>query len=251
MVALNLVSKGSQVDFMNPAIEIRSFTTLEDQARARYIFDQTWPMDAGTEITSNLLQAMVHSGAYLSGAFINGGCVGAALAFPAMSDGIHLHSHMAAVLIPYRDKGVGFALKRDQWKWAKAHGYPEITWTFDPLVSRNARLNMIKLGVDIKSYHCNFYGSMTDELNSGDESDRLMVSWRTDVSEAKSRDPIITIEPGSTLIQIPADIVEIRSKDPVLSMDWRRKVRKQFLEAFQGGQGVIGFTNKNEYVLHV
>jgi predicted GNAT superfamily acetyltransferase len=47
------------------------------------IFDHTWAMDAGTEITPNLLQAMIHSGAYLSGAFIDGECVGAAFAFPA------------------------------------------------------------------------------------------------------------------------------------------------------------------------
>ena len=36
----------------------------------RAVFDHTRAMDAGTEITPNLLQAMVHSGAYLSGAFI-------------------------------------------------------------------------------------------------------------------------------------------------------------------------------------
>jgi predicted GNAT superfamily acetyltransferase len=54
-------------------------------------------MGSGTEITPNLLQAMVHSGAYLSGAFVDEKCVGTAFAFPATIEGLHLHSHMAAV----------------------------------------------------------------------------------------------------------------------------------------------------------
>ncbi len=93
--------------------------SLEQQRHARNIFDRTWAMDSGTEITPNLLQAMVHSGSYLSGAFIDGKCVGAAFAFPAATGGLHLHSHMTAVLDEYRDQGVGYALKIDQIAWEK------------------------------------------------------------------------------------------------------------------------------------
>ena len=163
---------------MTYKISIKSFSTTAELNQARKIFDSTWSKDFGTEITPNLLQAMVHSGAYLSGAFIVGKCVGAAFAFPATTGGLHLHSHMTAVLDEYRDQGVGYALKIDQWHWAKKNNYSEISWTFDPLVSRNAKLNLIKLGVNISSYHPNFYGDMPDALNAGDESDRLMVSWK-------------------------------------------------------------------------
>ena len=65
------------------SIDIRGITNLLDQGIVRNVFDQTWAMDSGTEITPNLLQAMVHSGSYLSGAFIDGKCIGAAFAFPA------------------------------------------------------------------------------------------------------------------------------------------------------------------------
>ena len=126
---------------------IRELKTVNEQSLARAVFDHTWAMDAGTEITPNLLQAMTHSGAYLSGAFDGDKCVGAAFAFPATKGGLHLHSHMTAVLDGYRDKGVGYKLKINQWHWAKENKYSQITWTFDPLVKRNARLNLLKLGV--------------------------------------------------------------------------------------------------------
>jgi predicted GNAT superfamily acetyltransferase len=172
---------------------IEQLLSLKHQQNARDIFDETWAMDSGTEITPNLLHAMIHSGSYLSGAFIDGKCVGAAFAFPATTGGLHLHSHMAAVLDDYRDQGVGYALKMDQWHWAKKNNFSEISWTFDPLVSRNAKLNLIKLGVNISSYHPNFYGDMPDALNAGDESDRLMVSWKVVGENPVKRELISTL----------------------------------------------------------
>jgi predicted GNAT superfamily acetyltransferase len=210
---------------------IEELVDHKGQGLARRIFDHTWAMDSGTEITPNLLQAMVHSGAYLSGAFIDGKCVGAAFAFPATTGGLHLHSHMTAVLEEYRDQGVGYALKIDQWHWAKKNNFSEISWTFDPLVSRNAKLNLIKLGVDISSYHPNFYGDMPDALNAGDESDRLMVSWKVVGDNPLQRELVSTPKPNDILIQIPADIMAIRSKDREENLRWRRKVREQFLQS--------------------
>ena len=96
--------------------KLDSFTELDI---GRKIFDLTWQPFQSTEVTSNLLKALVHSGAYLSGAFIKEKCVGAALAFPATTGGLYLHSHMTAVLDKYRDNGIGYSLKIDQWNWAK------------------------------------------------------------------------------------------------------------------------------------
>jgi predicted GNAT superfamily acetyltransferase len=236
---------------MSNLIQVRKLDNLEDQNFGRKIFDITWSMDTGTEITPNLLQAMVYSGSYLSGAFIGSKIVGAAFAFPATNDGLHLHSHMTAVLPEFRDKGVGYALKIDQWSWAKKKKYSHLSWTFDPLVRRNAKLNIIKLGVDISTYHPNFYGDMPDALNAGDESDRLMVSWRTDVDASKARELITDPESGDILIEIPEDIVAIRSENQSESMKWRRQVRRQFMAAFEKNGKVIGFSANNEYVVRV
>ena len=232
-------------------LKIKNLLGQIEQNLARLMFDETWSMDAGTEITPNLLQAMVHSGSYLSGAFIDNKIVGAAFAFPATNGGLHLHSHMTAVLPEFRDKGVGYSLKIDQWNWAKKKNYSHLSWTFDPLVRRNAKLNIAKLGVDISAYHPNFYGDMPDALNAGDESDRLMVSWRTDIDAPKARELITKPETGDILIEIPEDIVAIRSKNQSESMKWRRQVREQFLAAFEKNGKVVGFSANNEYVVRI
>jgi predicted GNAT superfamily acetyltransferase len=177
--------------------------------------------------------------------------VGAAFAFPATNGGLHLHSHMAAVLEEYRDYGIGHALKIDQWHWAKKNNYKEIAWTFDPLVSRNAKLNLVKLGVDISSYHPNFYSDMPDTLNAGDESDRLIASWAVIGENPVSRDLITAPQERDLLIQIPKDIVEIRAVDKAENLKWRRNVREQFLKAFEQGGKVIGFSSNNEYVVRI
>jgi len=236
---------------MNFNVQVRQLKTVTDQNHGRQIFDQTWAMDSGTEITPNLLQAMVHGGAYLSGAFIEDKCVGAAFAFPATTEGIHLHSHMTAVLDKYRDQGIGYALKIDQWQWAKKNNYAEITWTFDPLVARNAKLNLIKLGVDISKYYSNFYGDMPDALNAGDESDRVMASWKIFSDQPVAKNLITNPEKSDTLIKIPEDIVAIRSEDISENLIWRRKVREEFIRAFERGGKVIGFSANNEYVVRI
>ena len=236
---------------MSSNISIRPLTSLPDQDLGRMIFDKTWAMDAGTEITPNLLQAMIHSGAYLSGAFVDGNCVGAAFAFPATTGGLHLHSHMTAVLDNFRDKGIGYALKVDQYKWAKQNNYKEITWTFDPLVARNAKLNILKLGVDISAYYPNFYGDMPDELNAGDESDRVMASLKVVGDVPTPKTAISTPDKSAVLIAIPDDIVAIRGKDLAENLRWRRSVRDEFVSALARGGKVIGFSANNEYVVQI
>ena len=236
---------------MSSEIIIKPLVSVEEQSLGRAVFDHTWAMDAGTEITPNLLQAMVHSGAYLSGAFIESQCIGAAFAFPATTGGLHLHSHMTAVMSEHRDKGIGYLLKIDQWNWAKKNHYKEITWTFDPLVKRNAKLNLLKLGADISAYYPNFYGDMPDALNAGDVSDRLIASWKVKGSEPISRKEIITTEPNDILIEIPEDIVAIRESDLAENLRWRHKVRDQFTQALDKGGQVVGFSANSEYVVRI
>ncbi len=217
---------------------------------ARAVFDEVWPvMGGGTEITPNLMQAMVHNGAYLAGAFIDGKIAGAAFAFPSIKDEIHLHSHMAAALPQYRDAGIGSALKMHQYTWAREAGFKSIRWTFDPLVRRNAKLNIVKLGVDVIGYYPNFYGAMVDMLNSGDESDRLMARWDL-ADEVPLKRPIITNIPEDSIrIAIPEDIVKLRGDDPAKAKEWRMNVRQVFTNALKNNRELIGFSENNEYIL--
>ena len=236
---------------MNYKINIFELISFSDQESARSIFDKTWTLDNGTEITPNLLKAMVHSGAYLSGAFIGEKCVGAAFAFPAITGGLHIHSHMTAVLDDYRDQGIGYAIKIDQWYWAKKNNYREITWTFDPLVARNAKFNLIKLGVEISAYYPNFYGDMPDTINAGDESDRVMASWKVVGDQPVAKSVITNPSDLDIMIKIPEDIVAIRSSDISENLKWRRRVRGEFIRAFEKGGKVVGFSANNEYVVRI
>jgi len=231
-------------------LEVRELVTISEQSMGRAIFDEVWPvMGGGTEITPNLMQAMVHNGAYLAGAFVDGKIAGAAFAFPSIKEEIHLHSHMAATLPKFRDAGIGSVLKQHQYAWARAAGYKSIRWTFDPLVRRNAKLNVVKLGVDIIGYYPNFYGAMPDMLNSGDDSDRLMARWDLTDEQPLIRPVISMIPEDSIRIAIPEDIVKLRSDDPAKAKEWRVNVRQVFMNALKNNRELIGFSDNNEYIL--
>lgn len=222
---------------------------------ARAIFDEVWPGEVGgTQITPNLLQAMVHNGAYLSGAFIGDAIVGAAFAFPGVDGhGLHLHSHMAAVSAQVRNRSVGFALKLHQRWWALEAGYQSIQWTFDPLVRRNAVLNLRKLGVEVIGYHENFYGEMPDEVNAGDFSDRLMARWvleseQVEQALASGLAPI-TPESGDVVVTLPEDAVALRMQDPEQALQWRLRVRSELAPRIDSGWKIIGLDPSSGYVL--
>jgi predicted GNAT superfamily acetyltransferase len=86
-------------------------------------------------------------------------------------------SHMMGVHPDYRDRGLGYALKRAQWQMVRRQGVDRITWTYDPLQSRNGNLNIAKLGAVCNTYHREYYGVMRDGLNVGMPSDRFEVDW--------------------------------------------------------------------------
>ena len=171
----------------------------------------------------------------------------------------HLHSHMAGVLGDYRNRHIGTALKLHQRMWALDQGIDTIVWTFDPLVRRNARLNIGKLGVDVEGYEPNFYGSMTDAINAGDPTDRVFAWWRlasprVHRAMAEGLAPIDTESLPSDgqdirVVALPADIVALRGVDPSAALQWRLDVREGLMGAFAEGFTVIGVNNDGGYVL--
>lgn len=108
--------------------------------------------------------------------------IGFVFSFPGLyetPDGPRLkhHSHMLGVRPDCRDKGIGFKLKRAQWQMVRRLGLDRITWTYDPLLSRNAHLNIARLGTVCDLYIREYYGQMRDDLNVGLPSDRFQVDW--------------------------------------------------------------------------
>ena len=156
---------------------------LHDQADIRAVVDlqrAVWGDDLA--VPDHLLLASIHGGGLLIGAFEGDEMVGFVFGFPAFDrdeDGLawRHHSHMLAVVPGKRDAGIGFALKRAQWQWVRQQGLDRITWTFDPLQSRNAYLNIARLGAVASAYLPEYYGEMTDAINAGLPSDRFRVDW--------------------------------------------------------------------------
>ena len=130
-----------------------------------------------------------------------------------------------------------------------------MVWSFDPLVRRNARLNVQKLGTHVRDYMPNFYGNMDDAINAGDPSDRVFAWWILDSASAISaaRAPIADVDPAdldeARVIAIPDDIVSLRTTDPDQAREWRMRVREQFLDALEGGFSVVGLDSHGSYVL--
>lgn len=194
---------------------------------------------------ANILRALAHSGNYVVGVFDGERMVGAAAGFFGPPASRSMHSHVTGVLPDYRGRGIGRQLKQHQREWAFARDVGHITWTFDPLVARNAHFNLRVLGARATDYLVNQYGAMTDEINRGDASDRLHVSW------ALAEPPAPTPSDDAVLatVAVPADIEALRRDDPDEAADWRLRVREALLAHLGAGLHIGGFDDERGYLL--
>ncbi|WP_251063687.1 MULTISPECIES: chorismate synthase [unclassified Streptomyces] len=247
--------------------------TVQDVAGIHAVADffaDVWQMPRATPpYPSEVLHSMVHAGGAVHAAYCAGPSgerlAGAAVAVfgpPAERD---VYSFVAAATAAGR--GVGFAVKQAQRLWALERGATTMRWTFDPLVSRNARFNLVKLGAIGSEYLVDFYGPMNDGVNNGDESDRLTVVWdlvrgttRTgDPAEGRSAADVVRRAPdGGPLAlrdkdrlwcRVPEDIVALRAADPALALGWRRAVREVLTEAYAEGLRASAMSRDGWYLL--
>ena len=245
-------------------VVVRALVSAEENEVARDLFDAVWPpLGGGTQVPPNLLRAITHAGGYCSAAFLVDGDqeipVAAALGVLGVHDTengphMHIHSHMAGVLEEYRNRRIGTAIKQHQRLWALQHGIDTVVWTFDPLVARNAKLNLVNLGVTVRGYEPNFYGAMTDSINVGDQSDRVFAWWEltSDRARAAARGdlhPIENLSPDQVVIATPHDIVSLRTSDPAEAKRWRHKMRTDLMREFAAGREIVGVTPQGDYVL--
>jgi len=208
-----------------------------------------WGRAGEPPLSHETLRALSHAGAYVAGARRDGGLVGGLVGFLGRDpDGTPtLHSHVLGVLEGARAAGVGYALKQHQRRWALDREIGTVTWTFDPLVRRNARFNLVRLGAEAAAYHPDFYGEMDDALNAGDPTDRLVVRWRVaaprppveaDVGSLLAGGAMVALRVGPRdepqalaggaavrLCQVPEDIVAMRRDRPDMALAWRLALR--------------------------
>jgi predicted GNAT superfamily acetyltransferase len=191
--------------------------------------------------------------------------IGFALSFLGLNaeNKLKHHSHMAGVLAAYRDKQVGYALKLAQRDLVLKQGITHMTWTCDPLESRNANFNFSKLGTVCNTYYPNLYGDMSG-INEGSPSDRFQVDWFLDSARVVERlqgvKPLVVREGVAVIaskdnrppekwaldakriwLEIPTNFQTIKVSDRELALAWRMATRDIFTRAFAKGYTVTDF----------
>lgn len=261
---------------------IRLLETMEEMTAVEALQREVWPGSETDVVPAHLLITVVHNGGVVLGAFLNEKLAGFVFGFPGLEftpDGPRPKhcSHMAGVLPEHRDSGIGFALKRAQWQMVRHQSLDHITWTYDPLLSRNANLNIARLGAVCSTYRRSEYGDMRDDLNAGLPSDRFQVDWWINTKRVERRlgkharpklklshltrvgvHPYYTVEtgPGNFVCppehvpaleaqllaaEVPSDFMALKAADFSLARDWRFFTREFFETAFTRGYIVTDF----------
>ncbi|NUP00799.1 MAG: GNAT family N-acetyltransferase [Nonomuraea sp.] len=243
-------------------VTIRELREIGEFERVHRLFDEIWRPDPGNApVTVELMIGFAHTGNYVTGAYEGDVLVGASVGFRAA--GQALHSHVTGAVI---GRGIGYALKLHQRAWCLERGLTKVSWTFDPLVRRNARFNLVKLGARPEHYLRDFYGVMADAINVGDSSDRLLAVWPLDESPMRPRavpaegltrvleegaaGPVERPAQGDVLlVATPRDVERLRREDPGAGRAWRAATRKVLGGLMEAGGKVEGFTDDGDYVV--
>jgi predicted GNAT superfamily acetyltransferase len=239
-------------------VELRALPAVEDADLITAVLVATWGEEQA--VPREMLRALSESGNVPYGAFARDDLVGYVLGWAGVDrdEGLHVHSHMLAALPDRRHRGIGYALKLAQRAQALDQGIEVVRWTFDPLVARNAYFNLRKLGVVADRFERAFYGEMTDAVNRGDRSDRLVVRW--DLRKPPGGPEVTDTAPGlvalsddgprydpppgpmnRALLPIPSEYHALRAADPAAASRWRDVVAEGLESSLAAGLLVTGF----------
>ena len=256
-------------------IIVREIHTAAEAAEASLLLDEVWNVDkTGTNVFEpGLIVAFAHAGNYVSAAFSADDpeeMIGVTVGFFGQPLGTVMHSHIAGVRHGHVGHGAGSAMKLHQRLWCLELGITEMTWTFDPLIARNAYFNFSRLGVNALDYYEDFYGQMRDGVNEGQASDRMLVSWRLDLPKRpplpealESAEPVFaldTVDGEPRLsdvpcecevvgVRIPSDIESLRGVDPELATRWRMALRDTFTGLMEDGWEIVTCRRDGVYLL--
>lgn len=272
-------------------LDIRPITSLSDMRQAEEVQRATWGISDLEIVSVHMLHALQHNGSPLIGAYEGDRLVGFCLGVLGTVDTpdrrdqvaaarLKMYSVMAGVLPAYQSHNLGFRLKAAQREFALRIGVRLITWTYDPLESRNAHFNIAKLGAVCHTYHQDFHGNLGG-INAGLPTDRFEVEWwvtsnRVVRKMERARRPLslaIILQSGALLVneatfnqdgfptppanfvsypsnlmlvEVPADFQAIKQQDLALAQQWRAHTRSLFTQLFSDGFVVTDFVTDTD-----
>ena len=252
---------------------VRPITSVAEYHACEALQRRIWNMPDDLEVVPLHLLLTVHrNGGLLLGAFQGGELAGFVFGFRGLHHGgkpKHC-SHMMGVTPELQSAGIGFRLKCAQREAVLAQGLDLVTWTYDPLESRNAHLNIQRLGAVCQEYICDYYGPLADGLNTGLPTDRFQVEWWVAGDRVARRlagdtgapwpadlprgnetvrtrggflaPGFLCLDPPAPVVkvEIPADYQAIKAADPGLALEWRLSSRALFETYFAAGYRVVG-----------
>src|SRR5436190_11214096 len=193
-------------------IVIRDIESLAEMREVEQLQREIWGVDDLDVYPALALKPQKDVGAILIGAFAGDRMIGFVFGFPGILNGeTIIHSDMLGILAKYRSNNLGFLLKCAQREAALKLGIKRITWTFDPLQSRNAHLNFNKLGVIADRYYVDYYGVTSSFLHRFG-TDRLWVTWLLESERVVSRLQLNAaprvVHDGDIVVEIPTEITQ-------------------------------------------
>jgi predicted GNAT superfamily acetyltransferase len=247
---------------MTPPL-LRPLTSQTDLRACVALQRRIWGPDYTDVVPASILKIAAGLGGVVLGAFdseATTSLVGFVFGLTGVERGTIVHwSHMLAVAPEAQNCGIGRRLKEYQRAEVAKIGATSILWTFDPLVARNAHLNINVLGVRVSKYVPDMYGESDSPLHRGIGTDRFVVSWSVDdASVAQRRTEMAAAFDAewseTSFIQIPNDIASLQASDMAAARAWRERTRAAFQNALSKGLEVQGFriqtqTNRGEYLL--
>ena len=231
-------------------IEVHELTQQSELEHAVRLQKEIWGFADVDLLPVRLFVVAGKIGGQVLGAFDGGRMVGFCLGIPGLKPGgvTYLHSHMMGVVADYRNRGVGRLLKTRQRTDALARGVELIEWTFDPLEIKNAFFNIERLGVVVRRYVLNQYGTSSSHLHGGLPTDRCVAEWYI----GSARVEIVLecrVPPRHEIlgrIPVPVEIEELRKSDPKHAREIQLSVSEQFLRHFEKGHAVVGFEKSEQ-----
>jgi predicted GNAT superfamily acetyltransferase len=230
-------------------IVIRRVESQAEYEECVRIQDETWGAGFSERVPAAILKVAQYlsgvTAAAFDGAAKNAPMLGFVFGMTGVRDGELVHwSDMLAVRPEARDHGIGRRLKLYQRSLVAELGVTRILWTYDPLVSRNAHLNLNTLGARVTDYVPNMYGADTgSSLHEGIGTDRFVVAW--DVRGEVGRRGGGEDSRAEIVVEIPEDIHELIATAPDKALAWREATRAAFVRHLADGYRVTGFHRAN------